>query len=266
MAFTTGFWVDAPAGSRTKGTAANMNRCLMGWGPVADFPAAAAANKGQIAYATDEHIFYYSDGSAWQPAGTRDLADMLERDHASLTNVTSDQHHARAHAVDGASDHSAGTQGDILYAAAAGAWTRLGAGAAGYRLKTQGAGANPIWVAEIAAIEFIIDGGGAAIATGQKGHIEVPFACTINQVTTLADQSGSIVVDIWKDSYANFPPTVADTICAAAKPTLAAAQKAQDSTLTGWTTAIAAGDILAYNVDSATTVTRVLISLKVTKT
>jgi hypothetical protein len=35
--------------------------------------------------------------------------------------------------------------------------------------------------------------------------------------------------------------------------------------LTGWTTSVAAGDILAYNVDSATTVTRVLVSLKCTK-
>jgi len=122
------------------------------------------------------------------------------------------------------------------------------------------------WEDDVAAIEFIIDGGGSAITTGQKGHLEIPFACVITRVTTLADQSGSIVVDIWKDTYANFPPTVADTITAAAKPTLSAAQKAQDSTLTGWTTAIAAGDVLAYNVDSAATVTRVVISLRVRKT
>lgn len=113
---------------------------------------------------------------------------------------------------------------------------------------------------------FIIDGGGVAITTGEKGHLEIPFACTISRVTTLADQSGSIVVDIWKDTYANFPPTDADSITASAPPTLSSAQNAQDSTLTGWTTAIAAGDILAFNVDSCTTCTRVTISLKVTKT
>ena len=113
-------------------------------------------------------------------------------------------------------------------------------------------------------IIFIIDGGGSTIATGQKGHIEIPFACTITQVTTMADASGSIVVDIWKDTYANFPPTNADSICASAKPTLSSAQKAQDSTMTGWTTSISAGDILAYNVDSATTVKRVTVALKVT--
>lgn len=116
-----------------------------------------------------------------------------------------------------------------------------------------------------AALTFIIDGGGSAITTGQKGHLEIPFACTINWATLLADQSGSIVIDIWKDIYANFPPTNADSITASAPPTISSAQKSQDSTLAGWTTSIAAGDILAFNVDSCTTITRVTLSLKVTK-
>ena len=115
------------------------------------------------------------------------------------------------------------------------------------------------------SLTFIIDGGGSAITTGQKGHLEIPFACTITRVTALADQSGSIVVDIWKDTYAAFPPTDADSITSATPPTITAAQKSQNSTLTGWTTAIAAGDILAFNVDSCTTITRVTISLKVEK-
>jgi hypothetical protein len=34
-------------------------------------------------------------------------------------------HHTRAHAVDSASDHTAGTLGDLIYGAVAGAWTRL---------------------------------------------------------------------------------------------------------------------------------------------
>jgi len=119
---------------------------------------------------------------------------------------------------------------------------------------------------KLADIAFIIDGGGSAITTGQKGHLEIPFACTINRVTVLADQSGSIVVDIWKDTYANFPPADDDSITASAPPTLSSEQKSQDSTLTGWTVAIAAGDILAFNVDSVSTVERVVISLRVTKT
>lgn len=125
---------------------------------------------------------------------------------------------------------------------------------------------GPTGPSQVAGFEFVIDGAGAAITTGVKGFWEVPFACTITANRLFADQSGSIVIDIWKDSYANFPPTVADTITASAKPTLSSAQKSQDSTLTGWTVSLAAGDILAINVDSATTVTRVTLSLSVTRT
>ena len=119
---------------------------------------------------------------------------------------------------------------------------------------------------QLATLTFVIDGGGAAIAIGIKGDLEIPFACTINQVTLLADQSGSIVVDIWKDSYANYPPTGADSITASAKPAISTATKSQDATLTGWTTAIAAGDTLRFNVDSISTIQRCTLSLKVTKT
>jgi hypothetical protein len=117
--------------------------------------------------------------------------------------------------------------------------------------------------ARVGTISLIIDGGASVITTGVKAFLEIPFACTITAVTLLADVSGSIVIDIWKDTYANYPPTVADTIVASAKPTIITATKSQSSTLTGWTTSIAAGDILGFNVDSATTVKRVTLSLKV---
>ena len=127
------------------------------------------------------------------------------------------------------------------------------------------ADARYVRLPDVRSLTFIIDGGGSVITAGVKGDLEIPFACTINQVTMLADQSGSIVVDIWKDTYANFPPTDADTITAAAVPTITTATKSQDTTLTGWTTAITAGNILRFNVDSCTTITRVTINLKVTR-
>ena len=73
------------------------------------------------------------------------------------------------------------------------------------------------------------------------------------------------MIDIWKDSYTNYPPTVADTIVAAAKPTITGAQKYEDTTLTGWTLALAEGDILGYNVDSVDSLLKVTVSLAVTK-
>lgn len=117
-----------------------------------------------------------------------------------------------------------------------------------------------------AGIIFIVDGVGSAITTGEKGHLEIPFNCTIIQATITADQSGSIVVDVWKDTYANFPPTDADNITGTTPPTITTAQKSQDNTLTDWTINITTGDILAFNVDSCTNITRVTLSLKVDRT
>jgi len=114
-------------------------------------------------------------------------------------------------------------------------------------------------------IMFFIDGGGAVITTGIKQPVQIDFACTIVSATVIADQSGSIVVDIWKDTYANYPPTDADSITASAPPTLSSAAKSTDSTLTGWTKAISAGDILMPNVDSITTCTWAVVILKVTR-
>jgi hypothetical protein len=96
--------------------------------------------------------------------------------------------------------------------------------------------------------------------------LTIPFNCTINEWTLQANVSGSIVIDIWKDTYANFPPTVADTITGSAKPTISASNKGNSSTLTGWTTTISAGDVLYFNVDSCSTITEATLTMKVTKT
>jgi hypothetical protein len=111
-----------------------------------------------------------------------------------------------------------------------------------------------------------IDGGGSAITTGVKGYITIPYNCTITGWDILADVSGSIVVDVWKDTYANFPPTSGDTIAGSEKPTLSSAVKNQDNSLSTWTTSVSSGDIIAFNVDSASTLTRVNLTIKVLKT
>ncbi len=108
--------------------------------------------------------------------------------------------------------------------------------------------------------------GGSTIATGIKAYRRIPFACRIVKATVLLEQSGSIVWDIWKDTYANYPPTVADTITASAKPTVTTATKSEDSTLTGWTRSIAAGDVLGVKVDSITTAAWSALILDVQRT
>lgn len=114
----------------------------------------------------------------------------------------------------------------------------------------------------------IIGDGVNVISTGVAGYLPpIPFAGTITKVSIMVCDpsftSGSIVVDIWKDTFANRPPTDADSITAAAPPTLSSATGAQDSTLTGWTTAVAVDNVFGFNVDSVSGVKQVAVIMEI---
>lgn len=181
----------------------------------------------------------------------------------------------------GASAFTAMIPYQFKFRAASSAWILFGSGTAASAnvasavtagaVTGTGIASNTITAANLvgnikqATITIVIDGGGTVVTTGVKGFLEIPFNCTITRSTLLADQTGSVVVNVWKVAYASFPPTSGNKITASAPPTISGAQTAQDSTLSGWTTALNAGDIMAFNVDSATTVQRVTLSLLVTK-
>ncbi len=83
--------------------------------------------------------------------------------------------------------------------------------------------------------------------------------------TVLNDGPGSVQFDVWKDSYASYPPTVADTITASDKPKTTSASKAQGS-CTGWTTDFAAGDVIYIVCDSASGVNYATVLLTCVRT
>lgn len=105
---------------------------------------------------------------------------------------------------------------------------------------------------------WTFDGAGSALTTGTKSGAawRAPVAGTITRVSLLADQSGDLVIDIWKDTLANYPPTDADSITSASPPTLSSGTSAEDTTLSGWTTSFSAGDIFLPNIDSVATIER----------
>jgi hypothetical protein len=111
----------------------------------------------------------------------------------------------------------------------------------------------------VITVEYVIEG--SPITPGIKGDIELPFAGTISAARLLADQAGDIVVDLWKNDYASFPPVAGGTITGGAKPTLSGVDKYEDEVLTGWITSFAAGDVLRVSVDPGATVERVTLSL-----
>jgi len=118
-----------------------------------------------------------------------------------------------------------------------------------------------------ACVAYVIDNGGVAIETGIDGDIQFPFACTLNSWTLLADQSGSITIDLWKDAYANYPPDNSDSITNGNEPAISSATKATDTDISNWSdVTIDEGDIVRINVDSCSTITRCTLILNYTRT
>jgi hypothetical protein len=117
----------------------------------------------------------------------------------------------------------------------------------------------------VSYLQLSIHGGGNVLTTGPKGVFVVPFNFTIVgwQIFEINNITGSIVVDIYKDSYANYPPIAADSICGSEKPTLSSAVKNEDLTLTTWTdVTLTQNEVLRINVDSVATVQDVSVVLR----
>lgn len=109
-------------------------------------------------------------------------------------------------------------------------------------------------------IGFEVGDGTNVITTGLKEKRVMP-ACTILGWYLIANETGSITIDIHKSTFANYPTTA--SICASALPALSSASKNSDTTLTGWTTAISDTDVLEFYVDTVATVKKVHLFVKV---
>lgn len=140
----------------------------------------------------------------------------------------------------------------------------LGSGTPGLNTVLRGDGTwGPLPGTEV--LPFALEGYGSAIGTGVRGHLYVPYPCFVVGVVLMADQAGDLVLDLWKGTVGTYPPVVGGSIVAAAKPTLSSAAVVSDTTLAGWSRTLAFGDILAYQVDAAATVTRVDVALLVSR-
>ena len=110
------------------------------------------------------------------------------------------------------------------------------------------------------------DGGGSVLAA-QVRYWRAPMDYYVNKATIWCQPSGSIVIDVYKDIKANFPPTNSVSITSGKTPTLSGAalkdycDSGCDDVLTGWTRDIDAGDFLAFAIEGSpsTATTAVLI-------
>lgn len=113
-------------------------------------------------------------------------------------------------------------------------------------------------------LTIMIDGDGNPIDPGVSGLLKLPSDCRLTawEIVSVDAVEGDIVVELWVDSYDNFPPDDADIVGASETPTLTAAVKNRNTSLNaGLGYNLNSGDWLTWTVISATDVTKVALSL-----
>ena len=224
-----------------------------------------APGEGELVYDQETaNYLSYTTGGGWTTLGlstpTTTLGDLIRRGASADERLPVGSEGQTLQVVSGEPAWAdpppvtpTTTLGDLIVRGAS-ADERLGIGAAGQVLTVQ-AGA-PAWAT------ISLDGGGdtgsagatfgdgestSSVVDGLIGYVSVPYGGTIDRAQIVADVSSTLDVEIWKANGA--VPTVADLISASAPIALAASTYAADTTLTGWTTTVAAGDVLAFKLN-----------------
>ncbi len=90
-------------------------------------------------------------------------------------------------------------------------------------------------------------GATGVIPVGVLGRVMLPYGVDLSQWHIVCDPSATMSLDIKRVSYSSYGGALG-SIVASAPPNVAGAVKANSSTLTGWTTALAKNDILEISV------------------
>jgi hypothetical protein len=107
------------------------------------------------------------------------------------------------------------------------------------------------------------DGQGGTIANGKTAYVQVPYAGTITAWYIVGNVLGSCTVTVFKDTFANFPPTSPTDNIFVTQPALASAQTAS---ATGLSVAVTAGDWIGFTISGVTILSWVNLTLSITKT
>jgi hypothetical protein len=101
-------------------------------------------------------------------------------------------------------------------------------------------------------INIQFDGGGSALASGQKGQIMIPAVARVVAARIFVgkdDSASSATVDVWFSDYDNYPTAMVSLHGTGTIPTLASAIK-NDCDMDGWNNLFDRADHLAYRLTS----------------
>jgi hypothetical protein len=108
-------------------------------------------------------------------------------------------------------------KGDLVAATGPNAGVRLPIGSNGQKLTANSSETTGLkWADDLFILSMILYAGGGTLGSGIQGDIEVPMSGVIQRITVLPDQSGTLLLDLYKAAYASYPPTA--SICGVNQP------------------------------------------------
>lgn len=116
----------------------------------------------------------------------------------------------------------------------------------------------------IRTVGTTVDGGGSAITTGKtKGYFTAPITGTITGWAIAAD-AGTVTFKVWKKATGTAVPTVADNINTSGVSLSTGTYVHSNTTSDFTSTAVTAGDIIAFNLTSVSAATELTLQLEIT--
>lgn len=110
-------------------------------------------------------------------------------------------------------------------------------------------------------VVFVVDNGDSDITSGQTDFVRIPYSGKLLDWCILADQTGSVVVDVWLGRDKAIP-SVANTICSGPKPTLSNNNFSEMTTLPWSITSFDQDDVLGFQVVSVSGLKKFRLSIK----
>lgn len=109
---------------------------------------------------------------------------------------------------------------------------------------------------------FVNSAGAVALPVNDV-YLMFAAAATLRRVTILTSGGpGSCTVDIRKKALTSgFPPASADSICGGSPPSISAGSTYDNSTLTGFTTTVNAGDVIAISLTATSNFKQIVVQL-----
>ena len=121
-------------------------------------------------------------------------------------------------------------------------------------------------------LTMILDNGGTAFSSGtgcSSGSLigfEWPFSGSLQTATVITDNASNVEIQLWKDTFANWPPASTANICGTSPLRTASAKTLQVTTLTTWTACFAAGDWIVPRVIGCSGPTKAFLALRYNRT